>query len=40
VGHVGKAGKEAAIADNDDARRQVGVAKPQADLRPDPRRLA
>jgi hypothetical protein len=40
VRDVGKAGKEAAVADDDDARRQVGVAQPQADLRSYARRLA
>jgi hypothetical protein len=40
VHDVGKAGKQAAIADDDDARRQAGVAQPQADLRSDARRLA
>jgi len=40
VRDVGVAGKEAAVADQDDTRGQGGVAQAQADLRPDARRLA
>jgi hypothetical protein len=40
MGDVGQAGKDAPIADDNDTRRQIGVAQAQADLWPDTRRLA